>query len=145
MSVVPTVGLRLARRRADRLMIKRQWPLWFAIFLTTFLLVGCATIIVGVFAVPPFPTSIPITPRTTATAEPTLHPTDWFLTPTQDTGTLGEVTASRLNVRRGPSTAFDVFDVLVSGDRVIILHAENGWFQIGGGGWVSADWLKVID
>lgn len=62
---------------------------------------------------------------------------------TQSTGRKGKVTASRLNVRKGPSTDFDKVDKLSNGDIVDILEEKDGWFRIGTDKWISGDYVTV--
>jgi cell wall-associated NlpC family hydrolase len=59
----------------------------------------------------------------------------------------GVVTASRLNVRTGPATSYDVIHVLWQGNRVKVVGEANGWYKIqlsdGRVGWVSGAYLLV--
>ena len=64
---------------------------------------------------------------------------------TQNTGRKGKVTASRLNVRKGPSTDFDKVDKLSNGDIVDILEEKDGWFRIGTDKWVSGDYIEEMN
>ena len=60
----------------------------------------------------------------------------------QSTVRQGKVTASRLNVRKGPSTDFDKVDKLSNGETVNILEKKDGWFRIGTDKWVSGDYIN---
>jgi len=60
----------------------------------------------------------------------------------------GTVTASKLNVRTGPSTAYPVMHHLWKGNRVRIIGENSGWYQIqlsdGRIGWVSKEYMAHI-
>lgn len=62
-------------------------------------------------------------------------------TPTYKTGTV-KVNSS-LNVRSGPSTGNSVVGSLHNGDKVTIYDEQNGWYKIGDGKWVSAQYVVV--
>ncbi len=63
------------------------------------------------------------------------------------TGKTATVTASALNVRKGPSTSYSVTTKVYKGDKVEILESSNGWHKIktssGKTGWSSADYLST--
>ncbi|MDP4146405.1 MAG: SH3 domain-containing C40 family peptidase [Bacillota bacterium] len=62
-------------------------------------------------------------------------------------GAKGIVTATRLNVRSGPSTTNSIISKLLQGNSVKVLDAINGWYKIqlsnGTVGWVSNAYLKI--
>lgn len=61
---------------------------------------------------------------------------------------VGEVTVYSLNVRRGPSTSYDVIGGLSKGDKVDIVSSKDGWYQIkykSKDGWVSGDYVTTKD
>ena len=57
------------------------------------------------------------------------------------------VTASQLNVRSGPSTAYSIVHVLRQGDTVEVIGESDGWYQIrlkdGRVGWSSGQYLNL--
>ncbi|MBL4936032.1 C40 family peptidase [Clostridium sp. YIM B02515] len=59
----------------------------------------------------------------------------------------GTVTASRLNVRKGPSTSYSIMHLLWHGNRVKVIGESGNWYQIrlsdGRTGWVSKNYLKL--
>jgi len=55
----------------------------------------------------------------------------------------GKVTASVLNVRKGPGTGYKVVDTLEKGKTVTIYETKNGFYRIGENKWVSAEYVKV--
>lgn len=61
--------------------------------------------------------------------------------------TTGIVTASKLNVRSGPSTANPIIHALWQENKVKVIGESNNWFQIqlsdGRVGWVSGTYLNV--
>jgi cell wall-associated NlpC family hydrolase len=61
--------------------------------------------------------------------------------------TTGVVTASKLNMRTGPSTNYSIMHVLWQGNRVKVIGRTTGWYKIqlsdGRVGWVSATYLRV--
>lgn len=61
--------------------------------------------------------------------------------------TSGTVTASRLNVRKGPSTSYSIMHLLWNGNRVKVIGESGNWYQIrlsdGRTGWVSKNYLKL--
>lgn len=63
--------------------------------------------------------------------------------------TTGVVTASKLNVRSGPSTDYSVIHVLWQGNKVKVIGQMGGWYKIrlsdGRTGWVSSSYLKLED
>ena len=64
-----------------------------------------------------------------------------------DTTVSGTVTATALNVRSGPSTAYDKLGYLAKGTKVEIIEvASNGWYKIkykDGYGYVSNKYVKL--
>ncbi|WP_296644681.1 3D domain-containing protein [Romboutsia sp. 13368] len=57
----------------------------------------------------------------------------------------GVVTASKLNVRKGPSTKYSRIGSLYKNKSVTILEESNGWYKInlnGKEGWVSKQYIK---
>lgn len=60
---------------------------------------------------------------------------------------VGKITATTLNVRKGPGTGYSVMTTVKSGQRYKILKGSNGWYQLdlGNGvlGWVSGDFVTV--
>lgn len=60
---------------------------------------------------------------------------------------VARITASTLNVRRGPGTSHSIMTTVHSGQRYTILKGSNGWYQLdlGSGqyGWVSGDYVNV--
>lgn len=61
--------------------------------------------------------------------------------------TTGIVTASKLNMRTGPSTNYSIMHVLWQGNRVKVIGQTTGWYKIqlsdGRVGWVSSTYLQV--
>ncbi len=61
--------------------------------------------------------------------------------------TTGTVTATRLNVRTGPSTSNSIMHTLWNGNRVNVIGESDGWYNIrlsdGRTGWVSKTYLQV--
>jgi cell wall-associated NlpC family hydrolase len=61
--------------------------------------------------------------------------------------TSGLVTASKLNMRTGPSTYNSIMHILWQGNRVKVIGQSSGWYQIrlsdGRTGWVSSAYLKL--
>ncbi len=61
--------------------------------------------------------------------------------------TTATVTASSLNMRSGPSTAYSIMHVLWKGNIVKIIGESNGWYQIrlsdGRIGWASGQYLSL--
>lgn len=55
------------------------------------------------------------------------------------------VTASKLNVRSGPSTNYSVVGTLNNGDIVTVLGNSNGFANIGTNKWVSSNYLKKVE
>jgi uncharacterized protein YgiM (DUF1202 family) len=56
----------------------------------------------------------------------------------------GRVVSKLLNIRNGPSTANDKVGQLNQGDVVNLLKSLPGWWQIGDGQYVSADYIQAI-
>lgn len=59
---------------------------------------------------------------------------------------MGVVTASKLNVRKGPSTKYSTIGSLYKNKNVIILDESNGWYKVnlnGKEGWASKKYIKV--
>ncbi len=61
--------------------------------------------------------------------------------------TTGVVTASRLNVRTGPSTGYGIIHLLWYGNKVKVIGESGEWIQIqltdGRTGWVNRNYLKL--
>lgn len=58
----------------------------------------------------------------------------------------GVVTASKLNVRKGPSTKYSTIGSLYKNKNVTILDESNGWYKVnlnGKEGWASKKYIKV--
>jgi cell wall-associated NlpC family hydrolase len=59
----------------------------------------------------------------------------------------GTVTASKLNVRTGPSTSYSIMHVLWQGNKVKVIGDSDAWYKIqlsdGRTGWVSKTYLQV--
>lgn len=64
-----------------------------------------------------------------------------------DAGKTGTVTASKLNLRSGPSTAHEVIVTLEHGYKLNILETSGSWYNIvtpaGTKGWVHSDYVTV--
>ena len=56
----------------------------------------------------------------------------------------GQVTASALNVRSGPSTDYEKAGKLYAGKVVEILGESDGWYQIDSG-YISAEYVTLVD
>ncbi len=59
---------------------------------------------------------------------------------------MGVVTASKLNVRKGPSTKYSTIGSLYRNKNVTILDESNGWYKVnlnGKEGWASKKYIKV--
>lgn len=93
--------------------------------------------------------SIPFAPSIKAQAAETTTGTAQTSNAVVDTNLniTGVVTASRLNLRTGPSTSYSVMHVLWQGNRVKVVGQSNGWYQVrlsdGRTGWVSGAYLKL--
>ncbi|WP_088070449.1 N-acetylmuramoyl-L-alanine amidase [Gottfriedia luciferensis] len=60
----------------------------------------------------------------------------------------GEVTASTLNMRTGPSTAYGKVLTLKKGNKLPILEKKNGWYKTkfnNKSGWASDDYIKIVN
>ncbi|MDD3692623.1 MAG: SH3 domain-containing protein [Oscillospiraceae bacterium] len=61
----------------------------------------------------------------------------------------GTVTATRLNVRTGPSTSHSIMHTLWNGNRVNVIDESDGWYKIrlsdGRTGWVSKTYLQITE
>ena len=60
----------------------------------------------------------------------------------------GVVTASKLNVRKGPSTKYSLVGSLYKNKSVTILDESNGWYKVnfnGKEGWASKKYIKVSE
>ena len=58
----------------------------------------------------------------------------------------GVVTASKLNVRKGPSTKYSRIRILNKNKKITILGQSNNWYKVnlnGKEGWVSKKYVKV--
>lgn len=66
---------------------------------------------------------------------------------TQATNKTGSVTASRLNVRTGPSTSYSVMHILWNGNKVTVVDESGDWYKIrlsdGRTGWVNKPYLST--
>lgn len=61
---------------------------------------------------------------------------------------MGVVTASKLNVRKGPSTEYSKIGSLYKNKSITILEESNGWYKInlnGKDGWVSKRYIKISE
>jgi cell wall-associated NlpC family hydrolase len=93
--------------------------------------------------------SIPFAPSIKAQAAETTTGTAQTSNAVVDTNlnVTGVVTASRLNLRTGPSTSYSIMHVLWQGNRVKVVGQSNGWYQVrlsdGRTGWVSGAYLKL--
>ena len=59
-----------------------------------------------------------------------------------------EVTTSGLNVRMGPSTAYERIGSITLGERYTLLEELNGWYQIqyfDKQGWISGSFAKIVE
>jgi len=52
------------------------------------------------------------------------------------------VTASALNVRKGPGTNYGIIRTVKKNDILTVLEERNGWGRIDSKGWVSLKWTK---
>ena len=80
----------------------------------------------------------------TASADTTTTPTETAPAPVEDAKTFGFVSASSLNVRKGPSTDQAKVATLSAGAQVEILEVLNGWYRIEKG-YVSVDYVTLLD
>lgn len=55
---------------------------------------------------------------------------------------IAEVTASKLNCRRGPSMSYQVIGVFNKGEKVSIIEEKEGWGQVKDKGWISLTYVK---
>lgn len=59
-------------------------------------------------------------------------------------GSEGTVTVSTnggaLTVRSGPGTGYGAIDYLSNGTSISVVDYSGGWYEIAGGGWISASW-----
>jgi cell wall-associated NlpC family hydrolase len=59
----------------------------------------------------------------------------------------GQITASALNIRSGPSTSYSVVTKAYRGESVEILESSNGWYKVklsnGTTGWGSSDYIST--
>jgi len=55
----------------------------------------------------------------------------------------GKITATVLNVRKGPSTANEKVGKLKKGAAVEVFEEQDGWYRIGDNKWVSGDYVAV--
>lgn len=55
-----------------------------------------------------------------------------------------KITASKLNVRNGPSTLYRVKGVISRNEIRTIVNEKNGWGQLSNGGWISLKYTKKI-
>lgn len=63
----------------------------------------------------------------------------------QSDGYMIEVTANRLNLRKGPSTDSEVCDVLKKGSIVKIVGFNGKWLQTDQNRWLHSDYTKVVN
>lgn len=56
----------------------------------------------------------------------------------------GRVTASELNVRSGPGTAFAVLGKLSQNQLTDVLEEQNGWLRVATGRWVSKSHVQTV-
>lgn len=93
--------------------------------------------------------TIPFMPHTKAHAAETATGTSQVRSASTavSLNTSGVVTASRLNMRTGPSTGYSIIHVLWQGNRVKVIGQSNGWYMInlsdGRSGWVSGAYIKL--
>jgi cell wall-associated NlpC family hydrolase len=93
--------------------------------------------------------SIPFAPTIKAHAADTATGSTQTSNATVDTNlnVTGVVTASKLNLRTGPSTSYSIMHVLWQGNRVKVVGQSNGWYEVrlsdGRTGWVSGAYLKL--
>ncbi len=61
---------------------------------------------------------------------------------------LGKITASSLNVRKGPGSTYDTYDkkgtTLKNGAAVYIYEVKNGWYRIGENAWISGSHVEPM-
>lgn len=61
--------------------------------------------------------------------------------------TTGIVTASKLNVRQGPSTNYNIIHTLWYGNKIKVIGKSGNWIEIllsdGRSGWVSSSYIKL--
>lgn len=58
------------------------------------------------------------------------------------------ITASSLNVRKGPGTSYQVVGSLKKGQTAAIRDVQNGWYQISSGkltGWIAGNYAKKVE
>lgn len=55
-----------------------------------------------------------------------------------------KITASRLNVRKGPSTLYKVIGGISRNEIRTIVAEKNGWGQLSDGGWISLKYVKKV-
>ncbi len=53
------------------------------------------------------------------------------------------VTASSLNVRKGPGLNFDRLNTLIYGTKITSINEVNGWIKIGNEQWISKNYLST--
>ncbi len=83
------------------------------------------------------------------TAQPEAAPTEAAVAPGEEWLPLEVVVATRLNVRAGPGTEYDIVGALIQGEQVRVLEESNGWKLVrpdsdGLEGWVSAEFLESL-
>lgn len=61
----------------------------------------------------------------------------------KSTGTTYQVTASALNVRKGPSIKYDEVDLLYKGKKVEVTKTDGSWGYIGKG-WINLKYTKKV-
>lgn len=59
---------------------------------------------------------------------------------------VGYVTASALNVRKGPGTSYEIVGVVYNGAVLTVLNSEDGWYKIshnGGEAYVFSEYVRL--
>lgn len=62
--------------------------------------------------------------------------------PAAPVAVMGIITASKLNVRKGPGTKYASVGVVSKGTEVRIWSEQNGWYEIDSNKWVSAKYVQ---
>ena len=76
------------------------------------------------------------------TAKPKTETTSQKQTESTSTKTM-YITASALNVRKGPGTNYSVVDCYKNGTKVTVYETKSGWSRIGTNKWVSSKYLST--
>ena len=70
-----------------------------------------------------------------------------FYTESINADTIGTVTTSKLNVRRGPSTSYKKIGSLSKNNSVYVIGSSNGWYKIklsnNSEGWITSQYIKL--